>query len=181
MASEFFKSISWLRSKQSKNDCNFPTDIRELRDPQTRTRRDARIATYRVVDICSECGEILTGATIRDLSKNGALIQLKSREQLPARLVVRSPVEPSVNGATLKWALAQSAGVEFDNEVSVPDGPPDINERIRVISSHIAAISATTASGKAGSIGSNKPGGQLPEHCILELLHSYLDETAGRP
>lgn len=178
MASKLFNSIVWFRSKHFKKNRDFQPNIRDLHDPQTKTRRVSRIATYRFVDVCSECGEVLTEATIRNLSKNGALLRLKSQKKLPARLLVRSPVEHSVNAATLRWTSAQSAGVEFDNEVSAPNGPPDVHERIRVISSHLAVNSTITAPGEADSIGPSRLGGDLLEPKIHELLRSNRNEPA---
>ncbi|HSM40357.1 MAG TPA: hypothetical protein VK862_06375 [Afifellaceae bacterium] len=181
MASKLFESLGWFRTKHSKQNCDLQANIRDLQDPQSKTRRDARIATYQHVDICSEHGEVLVEATIRDLSKYGALLQLKSQKKLPARLLVRSPVEHSVNVATLKWKSARSAGVEFDEQVSVPKSPPDLYERTRVISSYLASNSTIAARGETGSTGPNRLGGLLLEARIHELLRGDRNEPAGCP
>ena len=106
-------------------------------DPKAELRRDPRITTFGFVEVCSENGEPLMDATVREISKRGAQLRLKSTHRLPQRLLIRSSTGQSSNTATLRWVSGVSIGVEFDEEVSVPRKRPDAEERIRIVTSHL--------------------------------------------
>ena len=101
-------------------------------------RRDPRITTYNIVEICGEAGEFITAATIREISKRGAHLQLSSWIALPKRIRVHSRTGQMSNMATLKWTAGLDIGVEFDEDVRVPRQRPSAEERIRVVTSHLA-------------------------------------------
>ncbi len=104
-------------------------------------RRDPRITTYNIVEICGEAGELITAATIREISKRGAQLQLSSWITLPKRIRVHSRTGQLSTMATLKWAAGLEIGVEFDEDVKVPRQRPSAEERIRVVTSRIAGKS----------------------------------------
>ena len=101
-------------------------------------RRDPRVTTYNVVEIHSETGELMTGATIREISKRGAQLRLKSGITMPKRIWVRWPAGQLSTMATLRWAAGQDIGVEFDEEVRMPKQRPSAEQRIQMIASQFA-------------------------------------------
>lgn len=113
------------------------SDIHKSPDPKVELRQDLRIATFGFVEVCSESGEPLTEATVREISKRGAQLRLKSSHKLPQRLLVRWPTGQSSTMATLRWLSGVSIGVEFDDEINVPRKRPDPEERIRIVTSHL--------------------------------------------
>ena len=120
---------------QKQEQCGLGLPPSEASDDQ---RRDPRVTTYNVVEIRSETGELMTEATIREISKRGAQLQLKSGITMPKRFRVRWPTGQLSTMATLRWAAGHDIGVEFDEEVRMPKQRPSAEQRIKVIASHIA-------------------------------------------
>jgi hypothetical protein len=114
-----------------------PTN-RKSQEPDFAARRHPRLPTFSFVEICSEDGDLLMEATVREISKRGAQLRVKTSKLLPERFLVRSTKDQFSKMATVMWVSGASVGIEFDEEVSVSKSPPDAEERIRVFTSHLA-------------------------------------------
>jgi len=95
------------------------------------------MATFSFVEVCTQHAEPLTEATIREVSRKGARLRLKSPKKLPERLLVRSIADQSCRMATVKWVSGVNIGLEFVEEASALKSRPDADERIRVVTSHL--------------------------------------------
>lgn len=89
--------------------------------PEGVPRREVRFATFDFVEICDENGERLSAATIRELSKTGARLRLRSSKILPKRLLLSWPERQLSRLATLVWIDGPSIGIEFDNGFEFTD------------------------------------------------------------
>ena len=114
--------------------------MRKLRSYQTsiKPRRETRMAMIGFVDLFDDSGEPLANATMREISKTGAQLQLKSPAKLPQRILIRSSSNRECHMATVKWVSGNNFGVEFDEVVKVPNKKPNAEERIRIVTSHLA-------------------------------------------
>ena len=113
----------------------FPTDITShdcLFD-----RHAERTPTFRFASICSESGELLVDATIRETSSQGAQLRLKSAINLPDRIIVRTQPDQTDYAATVKWVSGASIGIKFDEDIAAPKSLPTEVERNRVIQAHL--------------------------------------------
>jgi len=138
MSKGLFCRIGVFISEHLHRNSEFGPNPEKSPETEMKPRCDARIATFNFVEVCNENGEPLTDATVREISKQGAQLRLKSSRKLPERLLLRSPIDRSYNIATLKWISGVSIGVEFDEDVRVPKKRPDPEERIRIVASHFA-------------------------------------------
>ena len=105
--------------------------------PALKQRREARMTMFGIVDLYAETGALLANATMREISKTGAQLRLKSPIKLPKRIRIRSSGNGQSYMATVKWMSGISFGVEFDEEVKVPKQRPNSEERIRIVTSHL--------------------------------------------
>ena len=69
---------------------------------------------FSFAEICDADGTLIGEATIRELSRNGANLRLKSVIDLPEKLIIRSRPGRNAYPARLIWMSGVSIGVEFD-------------------------------------------------------------------
>ena len=99
-------------------------------------RSDQRIPTFGIVEIRNGSGTTLERATLRDLSRNGALIQLAAAQQLPDAISVWFPADRLQKSATIRWREGRSIGVEFDEPIVLPQRLEHRKNRAEVVASH---------------------------------------------
>ena len=105
--------------------------------PVLKQRREARMTMFGIVDLYDENGVLLANATMREISKTGAQLRLKSPVKLPKRIRICSSGNRQSYMATVKWVSGMRFGVEFDEAVKVPKQRPNSEERIRIVTSHL--------------------------------------------
>jgi hypothetical protein len=125
-------------SKRSNGNSALVTITGKSQESDFAARHHPRLPTFSFVEICSEDGDLLMEATVREISKRGAQLRFKTSKWLPERFFVRSTTNQFSKMATVKWISGPSVGVEFDEDVNIKKGPPDAEERIRVVASHLA-------------------------------------------
>ena len=87
---------------------------------ETKERAHRRIPTFAVVEILTLKGALLERATVRDISKKGALLRLVIQQPLPDAVLLWFPADRLEIKATIRWRREESIGVEFDNEIELP-------------------------------------------------------------
>ena len=103
---------------------------------EMRERKDKRIPTFGVVEIHNHHGSVLERATMRDLSINGALIQLATSQRLPDTITLWFPTDRIEKKATIRWRKDMSIGVEFDDPIIIPERLEHRRSRAEVVASY---------------------------------------------
>ncbi len=80
---------------------------------ETDRRCEPRFAMFCFADIYNAVGEPIIETTIRDLSEHGAHLRVKSAEDIPEKLIVRSHLGRNIKRARLRWVSGANIGVEF--------------------------------------------------------------------
>lgn len=111
--------------------------MRRQAKPEIIRRGDVRLATFGFVNVCHETGEYVTEATIRDQSRRGAQIRLRTSKGLPKRIIIEWSVGNLSRKATVRWVNGASIGVEFDEEIEMPGNRPGADARMSFVRSHI--------------------------------------------
>ena len=114
--------------------------MRKAAKQRFRERRDQRIPTFGVVEIHNYYGSVLERATLRDLSVNGALIQLGTSQQLPDTITLWFPIDRIEKTATIRWRKGKSIGVEFAEPIVIPDRLEHRKDRAAVIASYFRPL-----------------------------------------
>ncbi len=99
-------------------------------------RREQRHSTFTIVEIKNEQGSLLERASLRDLSANGAMIHVATRQPLPDTIIVDFPADRMNRSAKIRWQEEQFIGVEFDDPVDMPERIRSRRSRAEVIASH---------------------------------------------
>ena len=101
-----------------------------------------RIPTFGVVEIHNHQGSVLERATLRDLSINGALIQMATSQQLPETITLWFPTDRIEKKATIRWRKDLSIGVEFDDPIMIPERLEHRKSRAEVVASYFRPAGA---------------------------------------
>ena len=104
-------------------------------------RKDKRIPTFGVVEVQNNRGAVLDRATLRDLSINGALIQLATNQRLPETITLWFPNDRMERSATIRWRKDMSIGVEFDEPIVIPERLEHKKSRAEVVASYFKPTS----------------------------------------
>lgn len=107
---------------------------------QIRERKDQRIPTFGVVEIQNRYGSVLERATLRDLSVNGALIQLATTQPLPETITLWFPTDRIEKTASIKWRKNRSIGVEFHEPIVLPERLEHRKNRAEVVASYFKPV-----------------------------------------
>ena len=118
----------------------FATRVQK-RSSDTR-RNETRFTTYGIVEIHDEKGLPLATGTSRDISKTGALIRLEKPQTLPDVVTLWFVSERFERTAKIRWRKDDSIGVEFDDEIQLPDRLVKKRDRRAVVAAHFAPAQA---------------------------------------
>ena len=86
---------------------------RNLKYPDRDQRREPRFPTFFFANLKRESGEPFMEGTVRDISKNGAQVRIKSTDGIPSRLIIVSMSDNSQKTAVVRWLNGASIGLEF--------------------------------------------------------------------
>jgi hypothetical protein len=103
---------------------------------ETKERAHRRMPTFAVVEILALNGAMLERATVRDISKKGALLRLVISQPLPDSILIWFPADRLEIKATIRWRREDSIGVEFDGEIELPARLTQKKGRAEVVASH---------------------------------------------
>jgi hypothetical protein len=107
---------------------------------ETKERTHRRIPTFTVVEILALNGTLFERATVRDISKKGALLRLVISQPLPDAVLLWFPADRLEVKATIRWRRDDSIGVEFDSAIELPARLTQKKKgRAEVIASHFQA------------------------------------------
>ena len=112
---------------------------------RTSKRKTPRIPAYRAVEIQDEDGNLLEKGTLRDWTKQGALITLEDTRPLPKTVVVWFPQDCRGHKAEIRWQEKRSIGVRFDEEMERPGWLQPKKDRIEVVATHLLPAHARHA------------------------------------
>ena len=104
---------------------------------RTSKRKSLRIPAYRAVEVYDDDGNLLEMGTLRDWSKQGALITLEKPRPLPKNIVIWFPQDFRGHEAELRWQEETSIGVSFDEEMERPDWLQHKKDRVEVVATHL--------------------------------------------
>ena len=66
-------------------------------------RHEKRYPTFEAVEIMTKDGSLMGRATLRDISKSGAFLQINGMRAFPERIKVRIPKLEQTVGASVIW------------------------------------------------------------------------------
>ena len=104
-----------------------------------------RTPTYRAIEVYDEDGCLLEKGTLRDWSRQGALIILETTRQLPKTIVIWFPQDSRGHKADVRWREEKSIGVRFDDEMEQPEWLQKKKDRIEVVAAHLLPAQARHA------------------------------------
>lgn len=82
-------------------------------------RHEKRYPTFEAVEIMTKEGSLMGRATLRDISKSGAFLQINGMPAFPERIKVRIPKLEQTVGASVVWRNSREMGVRFHRHVSL--------------------------------------------------------------
>ena len=108
-------------------------------------RKMQRTPTYRAIEVYDEDGCLLEKGTLRDWSRQGALIILETTPKLPKTIVICFPQDSRGYKADVRWREEKSIGVRFDEEMEQPEWLQKKKDRIEVVAAHLLPAQARHA------------------------------------
>ncbi len=82
-------------------------------------RHEKRYPTFEAVEIMNKEGALMGRATLRDISKSGAFLQINEMPPFPGRIKVRIPKLEQTVGASVIWRNSKEMGVRFHRDVNL--------------------------------------------------------------
>ena len=99
-------------------------------------RKQPRLSTFAIVEVRNDRGSLLRRANVRDLSDDGALLRLPSKEPLPDSVTLFFPADGLEKTAKVRWQEECSAGIEFNAPIVIPERLRSRKNRAEVIAAH---------------------------------------------
>ena len=105
-------------------------------------RQEERYPTFEAVEIMTREGSLIGKATLRDISKSGAFMQISVMLSFPERVKMRMPRLNQTVDASLAWWNSEEMGIRFDEDVDLATFAMRVEQREEQISKYLRPMPA---------------------------------------
>ena len=105
-------------------------------------RQEERYPTFEAVEIMSEEGSLIGTATLRDISKSGALMQINVILSFPERIMMRIPRLNRTVEASIVWSNSGEMGIRFDRDVDLAMFAMKLEQREELVGKYFKRMRA---------------------------------------
>lgn len=99
-------------------------------------RGEKRYPTFSSIDVLTQDGDLITDATLRDISAAGALVRHANKHILPKRICLRIPVLEQTVNATVVWSSETEIGLRFDTMIDLSPLVDRKRNRLETVALH---------------------------------------------
>lgn len=107
-------------------------------------RGEKRFPTFSSIDVLTQDGDLITEATLRDISVAGALVRHTNTHALPKKIRLRIPVLEQTVDATIVWSSETEFGLRFDTNVDLSSLVDRKRNRLETVALHFGRTNPST-------------------------------------